>query len=140
MMTSFLFYLLSFTWGLPVTLAGGLCAIAALICGAKREKAGRCLLFRRGKSWGGFSLGVFLFVCEDADGSVLLHEEGHSVQNCIYGPLMPFIVSIPSAVRYWRRRLGKKKPRRPYGSAWFEAQATRFGERLRRGREENKRA
>lgn len=46
---------------------------------------------------------------------------------------MPFVISIPSAIRYWRRRYLYKydKPRYckipGYDAAWFERQATRFG-------------
>ena len=28
------------------------------------------------------------------------HELGHSYQNAILGPFMPFMVAIPSAIRY----------------------------------------
>ena len=28
------------------------------------------------------------------------HEFGHTFQNCLFGPLMLFLVSLPSATRY----------------------------------------
>ena len=59
------------------------------------------------------------------------HEFGHSIQNCRFGPLMPFLVSIPSSTRYrwrlFRERVLKKPSATPYDSVWFEAQATRLG-------------
>lgn len=32
--------------------------------------------------------------------SVNAHEFGHTFQNCLLGPLMLFVVSLPSAIRY----------------------------------------
>ena len=122
--------MLSFTWGLPVTLAGCVAALAVRIAGYGCSRFGYCYLFRIGRGWGGFSLGIFIFASEDLDERLLWHEHGHGVQNCIFGPAMLFVVSIPSVVRYWYRRLSKKKTHRPYESAWFEAQATKKGLRL----------
>lgn len=127
-MPAFLFYLLSFTWGLPTTLAGCLAALFVRLCGVRCRRVGYCFCFRTGHGWGGFSLGIFIFVCEEATVRTLWHEHGHGLQNCVFGPLMPFAVSIPSAVRYWYRRLKKDKSALPpYESVWFESQATRTG-------------
>ena len=59
----------------------------------------------------------------------MLHECGHGIQNCIWGPLMIFVVCIPSATRYWYRefkyhRKGLTPPTK-YDDIWFEGQATR---------------
>ena len=100
-----LFYILSFTWGLPLTLAGFACMLISLLLGGSVSLSGGYVAVRIGGGWGGFSLGIFVFLCRDADDSVLYHEKGHGIQNCIYGPFMIFLVSLPSAVRYWYRRL-----------------------------------
>lgn len=127
-MSAFVFYLLSFTWGLPVTLAGCIAALAVRLCGVRAERVGYCFCFRIGHNWGGFSLGIFMFVCKEAPVKTLWHEHGHGLQNCVFGPFTVFIVSLPSAVRYWYRRLKKDKSSLPpYDSAWFESQATRVG-------------
>ena len=127
-MSAFVFYLLSFTWGLPVTLAGCAAALAVRLTGVRPERVGYCRCFRIGRGWGGFSLGMFIFICKDSNVKMLWHEHGHGLQNCVFGPFMPFLVSIPSAVRYWIRRLQKNRSKqKPYDSAWFEAQATRTG-------------
>lgn len=64
---------------------------------------------------------------------LLSHEHGHGVQNCIYGPLMPLLVSIPSSTRYhfrnFKKRFFKKAPKTPYESVWFEKEATVIGQR-----------
>ena len=58
-----------------------------------------------------------------------MHEIGHTFQNAVLGPLYPFLVLIPSAIRYWmfgsRTRHGKPNP--PYDGIWFEAAATDVG-------------
>ena len=125
------FYVRSFTWGLPVNIGGAAFALMMLATGHKPETFGKCVHFSAGKSWGGGSLGVFIFTCKNASQRLLEHEHGHSIQNCYYGPLMPFLVNLPSSSRYWYRRAvqkinpGKKLP--PYDSIWFEAEATQLG-------------
>ena len=127
-MSKLLFYLLSFTWGLPINLIGCFAALFMKLKKAGCERVGYCFCFRYGRGWGGFSLGIFIFVCEEASNKPLWHEHGHGLQNCVFGPFMPFTVSIPSALRYWYRRLKKDKTSyKPYESVWFEAQATRIG-------------
>lgn len=85
--------------------------------------------------WGGFSMGVFVVTCEYPGDSLLRHEAGHSIQNIMFGPLMPFVVAIPSAIRYWYReylvRSGKKfSVELPdYDAIWFEGMATKLGEK-----------
>ena len=130
-----LFYLLSVTWGLPMTLIGYIAAFCVMATNPEIRplKWGGCQYFVIGKNWGGVSLGTFIFVCRDYDDSLLNHEFGHAIQNCRYGPLFPFIVAIPSATRYWYQeiviRLGLKKQSElpEYDSIWFEKEATDLG-------------
>ena len=125
------FYLRSFTWSLPVNLGGTVIAGGLLLTGHRPQRFGNCVRFTVGKNWGGGSLGVFMFTCRNASQALLEHEHGHSIQNCYYGPLMPFLVNIPSSTRYWYRRIVHAvKPEKalpPYDSIWFEAEATRLG-------------
>ena len=125
------FYIRSLTWGLPVNIGGAVVALVMLVTGHKPERYGRCIRFTVGKGWGGGSLGMFLFTCRDATKRLAEHEHGHSIQNCYYGFLMPFLVNIPSTTRYWYRKIIQKlKPNKklpPYNSVWFEAEATRLG-------------
>lgn len=57
------------------------------------------------------------------------HEMGHGLQTLVFGPFMPFIISIPSMIRFWIRRYkmskGEKLP--PYDSVWIEGTATKYG-------------
>lgn len=87
-------------------------------------------------NWGGVSLGAFQ-LCgpySQPDGPCYnlnwyeftrRHEFGHSIQNMIFGPLFPFIVAIPSAIRYWLYTF--KKLKSDYNSIWFERTATDWG-------------
>lgn len=129
-----LFYFLSFTWGLPVTLAGLIVSLALIISGKKPARWNYCWYFEIGNVGGGFSLGPFFFVCNNIGERAMNHEHGHSIQNCWFGPLMPFLVSIPSLIRYWYRDIKYRKkgkdPKVPYDAIWFEGMATKLGTRL----------
>ena len=74
-------------------------------------------------------MGPFFFKQKEPSRHICVHEAGHAIQNCYFGPFMPFLVSIPSSVRYrahrLRRRRGKRLP--PYDGIWFEGQATKLG-------------
>lgn len=125
-----LFYILNLTWGLPMTLIGGVAALCLLIVGKHPTRHGGCLCFTVGKGWGGVSLGMVIIVSHGATDDTKNHELGHAVQNAVYGVLMPFIVAIPSAVRYWYRRGQDPSTLPPYDSIWFEAQASEWGNKF----------
>jgi hypothetical protein len=56
-----LFYFLSFTWGLPMTLIGYIVATVLRAIGYKPKKWGYCYYFEIGKYWGGVNFGpIFL--------------------------------------------------------------------------------
>lgn len=122
-----LFYILNLTWGLPMTLIGAIAALALIGCGKLPSRHGWCLCFTVGKNWGGVSLGLVMIVSKQATENTQNHEHGHALQNAVYGVFMPFIISIPSAVRYWYRRGKDPATLPPYDAVWFEAQATEWG-------------
>ena len=125
------FWLLSLTWGLPMTLLGAIGTLALKLCGKTVTKNAYGYKTIVGRGWGGLSFGPFSYIAEDDADTLACHEFGHSIQNCYFGPLMPFLVNIPSACRYWYRRIvHKKHPERrlpPYGAIWFEGQANELG-------------
>ena len=133
MKNKFIFYLLSFTWGLPMTLLGCLATAVLMIAGKKPKMYGWCWYFEIGEKWGGLSLGPVLLVYKDASDRIKIHEVGHAVQNIRYGLLMPFLVGIPSMIRYWYRAF-RNYIARPcttgYYDIWFEAEADRLGTKL----------
>ena len=128
-----LYFFLSLTWGIITTLAGFFTALVMLSTGHKPRRWGYAWYFEVGKNWGGASLGP-VFIKDRTNDSAHLknHEFGHSIQNCYFGPLMPFIVGLPSSTRYRLRRFKekvlKKSPKTPYDAVWFESQASRLGD------------
>jgi len=129
------FYILSFTWGLPLTLIGCLVAGVLLCLGHRPKKTGYGYCFEVGQDWGGLELGFFFITEKDSSWALKVHEFGHGVQNCVYGFLMIPLITIPSAIRYWYReavwRRSKEKYYQlpEYNAIWFERQATDWGYR-----------
>lgn len=128
-MNNRLYYILSFTWGLPLTLCGLLVALSLMAAGhcPKRFLWGWC--FEVGKRWGGLNLGIVILCEKGASDRLKSHEFGHSLQNCLWGFFTPFVVHIPSAVRYqwYIRKEAQGEDLPPYDAAWYEGQATRWG-------------
>lgn len=99
----FFYYLLSWTWGIIMSSIGLIVMLALAPFGKVYFDRGR-FYGVVGKSWGGLELGCFYILCEQSNLNRRTHAHegfGHSLQNCLLGPLFPFVVAIPSAVRYW---------------------------------------
>lgn len=125
------YYILNFTWGLPMNLIGAIVALALILTKHKPKKHCGCIYFEVGKSgWGGLELGCFFLCSPGASLHTKNHEYGHSLQNALWGPLFPFVIAIPSAIRYHYRNLELKQGyqlRTQYDDIWFEGQATKWG-------------
>ena len=125
-----LYYLLNCTWGILMTAIGAI-ALLIMLPFARPSAFCRMACINVGKKWGGISLGL-TFIRDTTSWNVLsCHEYGHSYQNAIFGPFMLFVVTIPSAIRYWYRyfkydRKGKIPPT-AYDDIWFERSATEIG-------------
>lgn len=100
----------------------------------KAWKFGPCYYIMIGNNWGGLEMGKCFFVAYNMGDSWTLHtkchEMGHTFQNAILGPFMIFLVSIPSAIRYWYQRIRTKKGKsnKAYDLIWFEGSASEIGE------------
>jgi hypothetical protein len=99
--------------------------------GYKPKKYGYCWYFEVGNHWGGLELGVCFLTDKTPSTHTKNHEHGHGIQNCYWGFLMPFVICIPSAIRYWYRKLkyynqGLTPPTK-YDDMWFEGDATKRG-------------
>ena len=130
-----LYYFMACTWGIIMTILGCLITIILAIVKIFIPKK---IIFKRyywiysitvgPEWWGGCEMGLMFL--RDHNSSVNYinpHEFGHTFQNCLLGPLFPFMVAIPSAIRYWLREIFPKKMWAPYDSAWFEDAATQCG-------------
>lgn len=73
-----------------------------------------------------FSCGPIIFTTPNCDDNTLRHETGHSVQSLIFGPLFHIVVSLPSVIRFWIRRLCNKS-HEWYLSGWPENSAEKLG-------------
>ena len=100
-----IFYIIQFTWGILLNIFGIFVALFMLITLHKPHAFGSSIYFVCKKAEGfGFEAGVFFVVGADCDGDpIMMHECGHGIQNMIFGILTPFIISIPSLIRYWYR-------------------------------------
>ena len=98
------YWFIQCTWGCIMTLIGAIVTLSLMIFAKKKpQTVGPVVYTVVGKGWGGVELGGF-FLCSEGSGPhTKCHEAGHSLQNMIWGPLMPFVVCIPSATRYWLR-------------------------------------
>lgn len=89
-------------------------------------------MFNIGENWGGVTLGIVIVTENTKNAALLNHEFGHALQNCKYGLLMPFIVAIPSAIRYqhrkWRTKHGLVNTK-GYYDIWFEREANYLGDK-----------
>lgn len=126
-----LYYLLHFTWGIIMAIIAGLVAgILAFVNLFTKNMTFRpyhgVLEIRLFKNWGGCDLGLVYLRDTTSLESVSEHELGHSFQVWL-GIFFPFIVAIPSAIRWWIRRLQPNKEHKPYDGAWFEDAASQCG-------------
>ena len=124
------FRVLSYTWGLPLTLVGTIVGAAMKATGHEEKQYGWCKYYEVGEHWGGCEFGPVFLKCKEDSQYLCDHEYGHAIQNCMYGPLMPFVVNLPSSVRYWYRRAKEASgnpPKSEYDAVWFERQATKLG-------------
>ena len=129
-----LYWLWSLTWGFIMTLIGLCVALALLVSGHKPKHLGPNVYFVVGYNWGGVNFGPVFLTSKIGENESKYHESGHGLQNLIWGPLFPFVIAIPSAIRYWYREFKYYKkgitPPTDYDSIWFEGQATRWGNKV----------
>lgn len=98
------FYLIQWTWGLPVNLVGG---IIFLICtkikGRQWQKFGYSKIVYLPWNSGGLSLGLFIFMKDNHKSAkwtynTRIHEYGHTWQCLLLGPLYYIVIALPSAI------------------------------------------
>lgn len=128
------FWILSCTWGLPMTIIGAITALVFIIKGYKPNYHSYGIYFVVGNYWGGISLGAFFFVSNQSNTPYAkCHESGHCLQSALLGIFMPFLIGIPSLIRSKYRSYiihsGKKTidDLPDYYSIWFEKWASDWG-------------
>ena len=119
-----MYYFLQWSWGLLENIVGFI--VFLVMIKNKHFKYKKCIATMMSDKYGGsFSLGMFIFVSE-TNVNTMNHEYGHTIQNNMFGILKPFIVSIPSVVRFWWKSLVSHKWD-DYYDIWFENHASKIG-------------
>lgn len=102
-MKKFLFYLIQWTWGLPINLIG-LAAFAffAKVRGCEHERFCNSTVTYVPSNFGGISLGTFIFInskrSDEWRRDTKIHEYGHTIQLLLLGPVWILAVGLPSFV------------------------------------------
>lgn len=131
---SVLFYVVQWTWGLPVNVVGG---IAYLICTKilKRQhsKFGFSNIVYLPWKSGGLSMGLFIFMKDHHEKeewiyNTRIHEYGHTWQCLLLGPLYYIVVALPSVIWCNFFEGYRKKNNVSYYKLYCEAWANSFGE------------
>lgn len=129
-----LYYILSCTWGLLLTLIGlivtlSLSIIKLFIKSIKFEKFAWVYFIGIGVQWGGFETGLMFVRDLDSSKGLSQHEFGHTFQNTLFGPIQ-IIWSISSMIRYWyiTIRCLRGHTVGEYDSYWLEDAASQCGE------------
>lgn len=125
-----MYYLIQFTWGLPLNILGFIVYFfLGIICKYPIYNHRKAKYIVVPWNFGGVNLGMFIILGEK-NKTLITHEYGHSIQNLYWGWLMPFVIAIPSAIRYWYRKILvklNKKLTTSYYDIWFERQASELG-------------
>lgn len=122
-----LYFVLNLTWDIFMNIIGALVTLSLIAAKPKRYYV--TIGTSINKQWGGLELGMFHLRDTTSTEYVSYHEMGHAFQNAIYGPFFPFLIGIPSMIRYWYQaiRTKKGKTNKPYDQMWFEGNATQCG-------------
>ena len=112
-MKRFMYYFLQWTWGITMNVIGAIMCLVALCCKWPVQKYRNGVEILVSNNFGGLELGMFFIRGKDCPG-VAPHEYGHGIQHLWWGPLFPFVIGIPSALRYWLRHFKTPTGRRTF--------------------------
>ena len=105
----------TFIWSLPLTIFSLLVSVVLLICGVKPIKWGPTIRYEFGNNWGGIEFGgCFYATNKNPSYHIKCHELVHLLQQAYFGPIAPFVISLPSAARYWLREMNSIKKKYIY--------------------------
>ncbi len=119
-----LYVLIQCLWGAPQTLLGLLVFLSCRSCPHGRYRGAVTTRWRRRT---GLSLGLFVFLPQEAGRRVLEHEYGHTLQSLALGPFYLAVVGLPSLIWAGLPALGRRRARRSisyyafYTERWADA-------------------
>lgn len=131
-----LFYIVQWTWGLPVNLVGGIAYfICKYIVGLRTQKFGYARIVYVPWKGGGLSMGLFIFIKDGSKSKEWLydcriHEYGHTWQCLLLGPLYYLVIALPSVI--WCNCFAgyRKKNNVPYSALYCERWANAWGQKF----------
>lgn len=103
MKNNIIVWLFSIIWGIIMTAIGSIVGLFLYWRGYIPTRFGPCWVFVVGENWGGVSLGPIILISKTSKIRTIHHEVGHALQNCLWGPLFPFVIAIPSTIKYHLR-------------------------------------
>ena len=127
-----LFWLVQWTWGLPVNLIGGLMYLV-FYPKCRHGRFNNAFISYVPWKFGGLSLGQFIFMADHGrepwTSNTRIHEYGHTIQCLLLGPLYWFVIGVPSAV--WCHLFNGYRGRhnKSYYDLYCESWANRWGEK-----------
>ncbi len=130
-----LFFLIQWTWGLPVNLIG-LVVYLIFYGKCRHERFHNARITYLPWKFGGLSTGLFIFMADGKDPhwtyNTRIHEYGHTIQCLLLGPLYWFVIGLPSAV--WCNFFAGYRERHgvSYYKLYCESWANRWGEKWSR--------
>jgi len=131
-------FILNITWGILQTFIGFIGFLIFIGKPHYRYK-GSIVTVVKG-SWGGISLGAFIFIDEDIpknrapESDFINHEYGHCLQSIILGPIYLLVIGLPSIIWAWLFESWRYKNRKSYYWLYTESWADRLGGVKREGR------
>ena len=132
-----LFYIIQWTWGLPVNIVGGIAYfVCAVIFKRPHQKFGKANIVYLPWNAGGLSMGLFIFV-KDGNAkpewtyNTRIHEYGHTWQCLLLGPLYYIVIALPSVI--WCNCFAsyRKKNNVSYYKLYCEGWANAWGKKAR---------
>lgn len=130
-----LFYVVQWTWGLPVNLVGGIAYfICTKILKRKHSTFGYANIVYLPWKSGGLSMGLFIFMRDNHENkewtyNTRIHEYGHTWQCLLLGPLYYIVIAIPSVI--WCNFFAgyRKKNNVSYYKLYCESWANNWGQK-----------
>lgn len=107
----FIYYLLHWTWALPINIIGGIVCLICMCCKCPVQKYRNAVEIIVPWNFGGLEMGMFFIRGKDC-ASVAPHEYGHSIQTLWWGVFALLFISAPSCTRYWIREFKTPNARR----------------------------
>lgn len=136
-MKKFLFHLLIWTWGFPVSLIGFILFMVYQCSGFPSDQFHYASSVQiHSKKSGGMSIGPYLYIYHPKDQSfsetrllrTLVHEYGHTFQVLLLGPLYWLVVAIPSFL--WANLPCFERYRRKHNISYYSLYCEKWADHL----------